>query len=110
MGGYIDGGILTATIGFWAKKETTYEDIINELYDTYKKKNSDYGNSFAETIEEFGFVPAIARINDKVKRMKNLVKGQKMNIDESLRDNLMDVANYCIMSVVELDNERDAEK
>ena len=110
MGGYFDGGILTATIGFWVKKETTYEDIINELYGTYKKKNSDYGNSFAETIEEFGFAPAIAKINDKVKRMKNLVKGKKMNIDESLRDNLMDVANYCIMSVVELDNERDAEE
>ena len=87
-----------------AKNETTYEDIIAELYDTYKKKNSDYGNSFADTIEEFGFIPAVARISDKVNRMKNIVKGQKMNVkDESFRDALMDTANYCIMTIMEID-------
>jgi tRNA G37 N-methylase TrmD len=89
-----------------AEMKTTYEDIIDELYDTYKKKNSDYGNSFAETIEEFGFIPAVARISDKVNRMKNIVKGQKMNVkDESFRDALMDTANYCIMTIMEIDKE-----
>lgn len=110
MGGYIDGKILTATIGVLAKNGTTYEDIINELYDTYKKKNSDYGNSFNETIEEFGFVPAIARINDKVKRIKNIVKGKDMNYQESLRDNLMDIANYSIMTIMSLDDKKENEK
>jgi len=86
-----------------AEKETTYVDIIDELYDTYKKKNSDYGNSFADTIEEFGFIPAVARISDKVNRMKNIVKGQRMNVkDESFRDALMDTANYCIMTIMEI--------
>ena len=86
-----------------AEKETTYVNIIDELYDTYKKKNSDYGNSFADTIEEFGFIPAVARISDKVNRMKNIVKGQRMNVkDESFRDALMDTANYCIMTIMEI--------
>lgn len=85
-----------------------YKEIINELYETYKKKNADYGNSFADTIEEFGFIPAVARISDKVNRMKNIVKGQKMNVkDESFRDALMDTANYCIMTIMEIDNDND---
>lgn len=87
--------------------ETTFEKITAEMLETYKKKNADYGNSFSETIQEFGYIPAVARINDKVKRMKNIVKGQKMNIEsESLRDALLDTANYCVLTIVELDNQK----
>ena len=81
--------------------------VLSEMFDTYKKKNEDYGNSFSETIQEFGYIPAVARINDKVKRMKNIVKGQKMNIEnESLRDALLDTANYCVLTIMELDNQK----
>lgn len=81
--------------------------ILAEMFDTYKKKNADYGNSFGETIQEFGYIPAVARINDKVKRMKNIVKGQKMNIkNESLRDALLDTSVYCILTIVELDKQK----
>lgn len=59
-----------------------FDEILQEMRELYEKKNSDYGNSFNETIQEFGFVPAVARINDKVKRMKNIVKGQEMNVKE----------------------------
>ena len=86
--------------------DTTFEMVIAEMLNTYKKKNADYGNSFAETIQEFGFIPAVARINDKLKRVKNMVKGNDMNIkDESMRDNLMDIANYCVLTIMELDNQ-----
>lgn len=78
--------------------------VLSEMFDTYKKKNADYGNSFSETIQEFGYIPAVARINDKLKRIKNMVKGQQMNVNESLRDNLMDIANYCVLTIVEYDN------
>ena len=86
--------------------ETTFEKITAEMLETYKKKNADYGNSFSETIQEFGYIPAVARINDKLKRVKNMVKGNKMNVNESLRDNLIDIANYCILTVMELDNQK----
>lgn len=87
--------------------ETTFGNIIAEMIETYKKKNADYGNSFSETIQEFGFIPAVARINDKVKRMKNIVKGQKMNIEsESLRDALLDTSVYCVLTIMELDNQK----
>lgn len=79
--------------------------VIAEMLDTYKKKNADYGNSFAETIQEFGYIPAVARINDKLKRVKNMVKGNEMNVNESMRDNLMDVAVYSVLTIIELDNQ-----
>lgn len=87
--------------------ETTFEMVTAEMLNMYQRKNADYGNSFAETIREFGFIPAVARINDKLKRVKNMVKGREMNIikDESLRDNLIDIANYCILTIMELDKQ-----
>ena len=85
--------------------KTTFEMVIAEMLDTHKKKNADYGNSFAETIQEFGYIPAVARINDKLKRVKNMVKGNEMNVNESMRDNLMDIAVYSVLTIIELDNQ-----
>ena len=84
----------------------SFSGILCEMRETYEKKNADYGNSFCETIDEFGFIPAVARINEKVKRVKNIVKGQKMNVNESFRDNLIDIANYCILTIMELDKRK----
>lgn len=80
-----------------------FPDILKEMQELYKKKNHDYGNSFSETIQEFGFTPAIARINDKLKRVKQMVKGEPMQVKESMRDNLLDIANYCVLTIIELD-------
>ena len=82
-----------------------FENITSEMLNTYKKKNADYGNSFSDTIQEFGFVPAVARINDKFQRVKKMVKGEQMNINESMRDNLLDIANYCILTIIEIDKQ-----
>lgn len=85
----------------------SFSGILCEMRETYEKKNADYGNSFSETIDEFGFIPAVARINNKVKRMKNIVKGQKMNIEnESLRDALLDTSVYCVLTIMELDKRK----
>ena len=82
-----------------------FDEILQEMRELYEKKNSDYGNSFNETIHEFGFVPAVARINDKVKRMKNIVKGQEMNVkEETFRDALLDTSVYCILTLMEIEN------
>lgn len=82
-----------------------FDEILQEMRELYEKKNSDYGNSFNETIQEFGFVPAVARINDKVKRMKNIVKGQEMNVKgETFRDALLDTSVYCVLTLMEIEN------
>lgn len=81
----------------------SFTDILKEMQELYEKKNHDYGNSFSETIQEFGFTPAVARINDKLKRIKQMVKGEQMMVTESMRDNLIDIANYCILTIIEID-------
>ena len=50
---------------------------------------------------------AAIRISDKVNRFKTLIKAKGQVNDESIRDTLIDTANYCIMTVMELDKERD---
>ena len=80
-----------------------FSDILKAMQELYEKKNHDYGNSFSETIQEFGFTPAIARINDKLKRVKQMVNGEPMQVKESMRDNLLDIANYCVLTIIELE-------
>ena len=92
------------------EKPIQFSDILKEMQELYLKKNHDYGNSFSETIQEFGFTPAIARINDKLKRVKQMVGGEPMQVKESMRDNLIDIANYCILTIIELDNQNKTNK
>lgn len=83
-----------------------FKRITEEMAQTYERKNADYGNSFGESIAEFGAVAGIVRIGDKFNRLKNLIKNpgtQRVN-DESIADTLLDMANYCIMLKIELEN------
>lgn len=51
----------------------------------------------------FGIISALTRMSDKWNRIKSLAQGAKNDVsDESLEDTLMDLANYCIMTVMEL--------
>lgn len=83
-----------------------FTDILDEMHDTYERKNHDYGNSFSKTFEEFGPVAAAVRMNDKMERIKSLLKSEAQVKGESLRDTLMDLANYAVMTVVEIDNHK----
>lgn len=83
-----------------------HEEICKRLNETYKKKNSDYGDSFGITFNQLGIISAVTRISDKVERLKSLsVKSDKerLVLDESIKDTLLDCANYCIMSLIELE-------
>ena len=80
-----------------------YQTIINNLEDTYKKKNSDYGNSVGDTYEKFGDVSFLTRITDKYNRILSLAdKGECGEVkDEALEDTILDLANYCLLWLVE---------
>ena len=86
-------------------------NICNEINRLYARKNHDYGDSFHQTFVEEGMAMARIRLGDKFNRFKTLSRGvdQKVN-DESIRDTLIDLANYAIMTVVEMEvAEHDAE-
>lgn len=82
-----------------------FREITQEMADLYAKKNADYGNSFAKSIEEFGLVAGLVRLSDKWNRVCELVKnnGDHMVANESLKDTAIDGACYFIMLAMELE-------
>ena len=76
--------------------------ICEEINKLYERKNHDYGDSFHQTFAEEGM--AMARLGDKLSRFKTLSRGGEQKVsDESIRDTLIDLANYAIMTVLEME-------
>lgn len=85
-------------------KTENIEKIFQEMLETYKAKNTDYGDSFSKSYKEFGLTAPIIRIGDKYQRLKTLSSTSDIQVkDESIRDTLKDLANYAVMTMVELD-------
>lgn len=76
--------------------------ICMELNELYARKNADYGDSFGKSFKEYGLTMACIRLEDKLNRIKSLTKQAAQVSDESITDTLMDLANYSIMTLVEL--------
>lgn len=77
-----------------------FMDITTNMAKTYAAKNHDYGNSFEESLDEFGLVASVVRLGDKMNRIKSLIKKEAQVKDESIKDTLLDMANYAIMTVM----------
>ena len=78
--------------------------ICMELSDLYSRKNKDYGDSFHLSFLEEGMAMPRIRLSDKLNRFKQLTKsGEQQVKDESIRDTLIDLANYAIMTILELE-------
>jgi hypothetical protein len=87
------------------EKIKKHKNLCNELNEIYVKKNTAYGDSFGKTFRELGPISAITRMYDKFNRIISLTKGAKNDIiDESLRDSLIDLANYSLMFIIELED------
>lgn len=84
-----------------------FERVTEEMHRTWKAKNADYGSSFDDGIDRFGLVSAAVRICDKANRFASLADGKEARVKgEALRDTLMDLANYSVMTVMRLDKDR----
>ena len=79
--------------------------ICDELNDLYERKNKDYGDAFHKSFLEEGMAMPRIRLGDKLNRFKSLTRtgDQKVN-DESIRDTLIDLANYAIMTIIEMED------
>lgn len=80
-------------------------DICESLNALYERKNADYGDSFGKSFREYGLTMACIRLEDKLNRLKALTKNKAQVEDESITDTLMDLANYSIMTIIELEDE-----
>ena len=82
-----------------------FKKIATELGELYEVKDRAYGSSFADTYKKLGIISAVTRISDKFNRLCNLATNPDIdNLGESLEDTLRDMASYCIMTVMELEN------
>lgn len=85
-----------------------YNKLLAEMYVTYFKKNHDYGDSFSRSFKKYGLVAAMVRMEDKWNRLDNMATGAEQKVaDETIRDTLLDLAGYCVMTTMELDREKD---
>ena len=85
-------------------KVQMHREICEEINDLYARKNHDYGDSFHQTFVEEGMAMARIRLGDKVNRFKTLSRSGEQKVDdESIRDTLIDLANYAIMTVLEME-------
>lgn len=84
-------------------KLCAHKDICKKLNDIYKAKNHDYGDSFGNTYKKLGIISAVTRLSDKMNRLMSLaVKHDAQVKDEKIEDTLLDMANYAIMTLIEL--------
>lgn len=89
-------------------KVKEFKSIVNQMADTYEKKNSNYGDSFGKLFYELGPVSGLVPLYNKLHRATSLVNGD-VNHFESLEDTLIDMACYAIMNVVEMRRARESE-
>lgn len=68
--------------------------------DLFIKKNTDYGDAFAQ----YGPIGVLIRLEDKIKRAINISKTNITLVDnESLYDTILDLHNYSAMFLMLLD-------
>lgn len=83
-----------------------HEELLDKIHGTYILKNQAYGNSFDRSIDRYGFVAALVRIEDKVNRLEQLLLNGKEGNDESAMDTALDLANYAIMVAMRVESKQ----
>lgn len=85
-------------------KHARHKKILENLHDTYVDKNNKYGDAFADTLEKYGNVAALTRMYDKFSRIETMILNEIEDSEESVIDSALDLANYLVMFVMELEN------
>ena len=74
-----------------------------KLQNYLKKKNTDYGDAFAN----YGTVGVLVRLGDKISRLQSVTNSSIILVEtEQLRDTLIDLHNYSAMALMLLDEKK----
>ena len=88
------------------KKYERHSEITKQLNEIYIAKNTDYGDAFGDTFKKLGIISAVTRIVDKTNRLMSLsakTEAERNVKDETIKDTLMDLANYALMTLIEME-------
>lgn len=79
-----------------------FNNVIDKMKDIHNAKNSDYGNAFEDALNNpnLGLTYAAGLIYNKSNRFVNLHNKPICEVNESIEDTLLDLANYCVMTIV----------
>ena len=83
-----------------------FKQITDEMVKLYEKKSSDYGNSTHDTYMKYGAVAYLVRMEDKINRVRSLTQNNNQKVDEKIKDTLIDLANYSILMLLELEGDK----
>ena len=93
--------------------EKRHQEICDYIHmDLYLPKNAAYGDSFHKLYSDLGIISAVTQISHKYNRLVNLAKDKNADMiatDESITDTLLDLANYCILTAMEIEREQNKE-
>ena len=86
-----------------------HQELTEQLNWLYKVKNAKYGDSFGKKVRKRGLMSALDRMEDKWNRLENLIENNEdgSDTDESLEDTLIDLANYCLMTIMEINHAKE---
>jgi len=73
--------------------------------DLFTKKNTDYGDAFAN----YGIVGVMVRMGDKIARINSLSRNKNKVTDESIMDTFIDLYNYSIMALMLIGDQHEAD-
>jgi hypothetical protein len=78
-------------------KSVPLDVIRGDALELFKKKNSDYGDAFAD----FGIIGVLIRLNDKIRRVISINNSKSIKVqDESMLDTILDMYNYSAMAIM----------
>lgn len=86
-------------------EKRTFRQIAENMCELHDAKNADYGGAFGQSFQEFGIISSVIRLNDKMSRLRALCKNDAQVKDEGIKDTLIDLAAYSIMTIEELERQ-----
>lgn len=84
-----------------------FKEITDKMCDIYKQKNSDYGNSFSKLFKKCGMTYAYGHLAEKIERIDSLSNNDAKVQGESMIDSLYDLANYSILTIMEIEKRKE---
>lgn len=85
------------------KKIERFKQLTGEMVALYARKNKDYGDSFTEMYREWGPMYPLSRMQEKLRRATQLMRtGEAQVTEEKVADTLIDLANYALMTIMEI--------
>ena len=62
-----------------------FKSITEEMLQTYIRKNHDYGDSFNKSLDKFGLIASVVRMNDKMERIESLMNKEALVKESAMK-------------------------